>query len=145
LGTTWSLPRRNAPYGADSTHAPTPATRDGMTQRHNSTPSTCEPVHRGRKDRQTDGTTRASPTTNGGGESDAVSDAVQGDTASISGCRTRHTLHRAYALSANRSTPTRRNLAFVGVVSLDTKRAVGGKPRRSGRGGYHTRTIGCLG
>jgi len=91
-GTTWGPPRRHAPHGAYTT--PTPATRDGVTARRNPTPTVLEPVHRGRKDRQADGTARAPPTANGGGESDAVSGAVQGDTVSLRGYRIRHTVSR---------------------------------------------------
>ena len=84
---------------------------DGTT---NPTPSACEPVHRGRKDSQADGTARVRPRFNRGQSPDAVSGAVRADTASLPGRETRHTLRRAEAPSTNRSTPTRRNLALVG-------------------------------
>ncbi len=50
---------------------------------------------------------------------------MQGDTVSLQGHQTRHTLHGAYALSANRSTPR------------PTPNVRLGKPRRSRRGGCH--------
>jgi hypothetical protein len=110
---------------------------DGTT---NPTPSACEPVHRGSKDRQTDGTARVHPRSNRGWSSDAVSGAVHGDTASPSGRRTRHTPHGAHVPSTNRSTPTGRNLApsdgldpptaLPGAMASPTPNARLGNPRR---------------
>ena len=61
---------------------------DGTT---NPTPSACEPVHRGPKDRQADGTARVRPPSNGGRSPGAVSGAVRADTASLVGtCNTPH-------------------------------------------------------
>ena len=133
----WGPSRRHASHDASST--PAPATRDGVTARLNPTPSACEPAHRGRTGRQADGTARVRPPSNGGRSPDAVSGAVQGDTASLPGRRTRHTPRGAHVPSTNRSTPMRRNLASVGVGTGPTPSA--GKPRRSRRGGCHTAAV----
>ena len=109
----WGPSRRHASHDASST--PAPGTRDGVTARHNPTPPACEPAHRGRTGRQADGTARVRPPSNGGRSPGAVSGAVQGDTASLPGRRTRHTPRGAHVPSTNRSTPMRRNLAPVGV------------------------------
>ena len=63
---------------------------DGPT---NPIPPACEPRHRGTKARQADGTARAPPATNGGGEPNTASGAGHGDTASLSGRRIHHTPH----------------------------------------------------
>ena len=125
-GSSWGPPRRHAPCGASSICPPAP--RDGMMARPNLTPAVVEPVHCGRKDRQASGTARGSPTANGGDESDTVSSAVQGDTTSPSGRRTRHTPRGAYVPSADRSTAVRRDLAPVGVRAPNPERAVEGPP-----------------
>jgi len=144
--------RRYAPPGAHST--PAPATRDGVTarpiqpRRRASLPIVVVRKTRGvfrdderlrlsnhRKGRQADGTARVRPQSNRGWSPGAVSGAVQGDTASLRGHAIRHTLHRAYVLSTNRSTPIGRNLASVSVGTGPTPNA--GKPRRSRRGGCH--------
>ena len=65
---------------------------------------------------------------NRGRSSDAVSDAVHGDTASLSGHTTRHTPDGAHVPSTNRSTPLGWNFASVGVGTGPTPSA--GNPRR---------------
>ncbi|PSQ36559.1 hypothetical protein BRD05_02650 [Halobacteriales archaeon QS_9_70_65] len=90
-----------------------------------------------RKGRQADGTARVRPRSNRGRSSDAVSGAVRADTASLPGRATRHTLRGAEVPSTNRSTPTRRNLASVGVGTGPTPTPSARKPRRERRGGCH--------
>ena len=151
----WGPSRRHASHDASST--PAPATRDGVTarpiqpRRRASLSTVVVRKTRGvfrdderlrlsnhRKDRQADGTARVRPHSNRGRLPGAISGTVQGDTASLRGHAIRHTLHRAYVLSTNRSTPIGRNLASVGVGTGPTPNA--GKPRRSRRGGCHVQT-----
>jgi len=148
----WGPSRRHASHDASST--PAPATRDGVTarpiqpRRRASLSTVVVRKTRGvfrdderlrlsnhRKDRQADGTARVRLRPNRGRSSDQVSGAVRADTMSLLGHATRHTLKRAEVPSANRSTPTRRDLAPVGVGSSPTPSA--GNPRRSRRGGCH--------
>ena len=130
----WGPSRRYAPRGAHST--PAPATRDGVTarpiqpRRRASLPAVAERAGRpmARPVRPRLRTAGASPTTR-------RDRALCKEIASPSGGVIRHTPRGAHVPSTNRSTPTRRNLASVGVGTDPTPNA--GKPRCKRRGGCH--------
>ena len=156
-GTTRGPPRRHAPHGAYT--IPAPATRDGVTARHNPTPTVRESVHCGRSKlfdfrderwtpstepasgrcpRATDENSRTTertgrpmarpvrPRPRTVGASPMLFRALCKKYRVPSGIpNTPHRLAAAHALSANRRTPARWNLAPVAVGPPDPKRTVG--------------------